>query len=74
MANVKSIVFEIEDQIRLGVLSFQAIAVQFKVSYHFVNTVWEQMCANEFQEQSLGTKDIVDIQSAVLYNCITVID
>ena len=50
MANVKSIVFEIEDQIRLGVLSFQAIAVQFKVSYHFVNTVWEQMCANEFQE------------------------
>ena len=40
----------IQDQIRLGVMSFRQIAEYFHVSLSDVNTIWEEMCEQEFSE------------------------
>ena len=47
---VKNIVFDIESEIRIGVLSFPAIAKKYHVTLMFVNQVWEQMCEQEYSE------------------------
>ena len=51
MGKVKNLVFDIEDDIRLGVLSFKQIAEKYSVSAYVVEMVWEQMCEQEFQEE-----------------------
>lgn len=42
-----NIVFAIQDDIRLGVLSFKLIAVKYGVSIHTVNMIWDEMCEQE---------------------------
>lgn len=40
----------IQEQIRLGVMSFRQIAEYFNVTIADVNTIWEEMCEQEFSE------------------------
>lgn len=49
--NDQTLVNKIEDDIRLGVISFKQIAIKHDVSYHFVNLIWEMMCVHEFAEE-----------------------
>jgi hypothetical protein len=50
MMKLNDIIFAIEEEIRICVLSFQAIAKKYGVSYEFVNDIWENMCETEFAE------------------------
>ena len=50
MSKMSDVILSIQDEIRLGVLSFKEIAKLHKVTQHFVNQVWEEMCAAEFAE------------------------
>jgi hypothetical protein len=51
MSNITRVVFSIEEDIRLGVLSFRKIAEKHHVPFSFVDTVWEQMCENEMGDE-----------------------
>lgn len=51
MGKVKNLVFDIEDDLRLGVLSFKQIAEKYSISIDVVNAVWEQLCEQEFQDE-----------------------
>lgn len=51
MSKVKNLVFDIEDDIRLGVLSFKQIADKYSVSIDVVNMIWNDMCEQEFQDE-----------------------
>lgn len=41
---------QIQEQIRLGVLSFRRIAEYFSVPISDVTTIWEEMCEAELAE------------------------
>lgn len=41
----------IENEIRIGLLSFRAIATFFDVSIQEVNDVWDAMCQTEFVDE-----------------------
>ena len=43
--------FAIQDDIRLCVLSFPAIAKKHGVSVSFVTMIWEEMCREEFSQE-----------------------
>jgi hypothetical protein len=38
---------DIQNEIRLGVLSFKAIAIKYEVAYGDVMDVWYEMCEQE---------------------------
>lgn len=47
---LKDLIMSIEDDIRVGSLSFRQIAEKYQVEFDMVNQVWEQMCEQESSE------------------------
>lgn len=45
---MNNITTAIQDDIRLGVISFAAIAAKYSVSLSAVNLIWDEMCQQEF--------------------------
>lgn len=45
------LIFDIQKEIALGVLSFNAIALKHDVPISLVEDVWDQMCIQEFSEE-----------------------
>ena len=48
MSKINNLIMSIEDDIRLGVLSFQKIADKYNAPLKFVTDVWDSMCETEF--------------------------
>jgi hypothetical protein len=45
-----SLINNVQDDIRIGVLSFKAIANKYGITTSDVNLVWDQLCETEFAE------------------------
>ena len=51
MSAIKNLVYDIQEEIRLGVLSFAAIAKKYNVPQYIVNDVWDEMCHSEMSQE-----------------------
>lgn len=49
--NDQNLIFKIQDDIRLGVLSFAGIAKKYGVSMGDVQLAWDELCKQEQGEQ-----------------------
>jgi hypothetical protein len=50
MSKIKNVVFDIQDEIRTGKLTFGQIVKKYDVTMMFVVLIYEEMCETEFAE------------------------
>ena len=48
---MNQLTIDVQKEIALGVLSFNAIALKYEVPISLVEDVWDQMCVQEFSEE-----------------------
>jgi hypothetical protein len=51
MSKIKNVVFDIQDEIRTGKLTFGQIVKKYDVTMMFVVMIYEEMCETEFADE-----------------------
>jgi hypothetical protein len=51
MSKVKNVIFDIQDEIRSGELTFGQIVKKYDVTMMFVVLIYEEMCETEFADE-----------------------
>lgn len=51
--SMSDLMIDLQDEIRLGVLSFQEIARKYEVPVSWVQEAWEELCEQEHQEAEM---------------------